>query len=126
MKRIYISITFLLIAIIIGGIEVGYITAKSDLFTSRIEAVDELMQKNEFVKAIELCKENEKQWEETAKIFDMLLIHDYVDTIRNNISKMRSYAENLSIEMYFAESTLTKKDLASLKESEYPLINNIL
>ena len=56
----------------------------------------------------------------------MLLIHDYVDEIGNKISNMRSYAENCSPDMYFAESTTAKKELASIKESEYPLAENIL
>lgn len=39
---------------------------------------------------------------------------------------MTSYIQNGSIDMYFAESSKAKKELASIKESEYPFIENIL
>ena len=84
------------------------------------------MRKSEFEDAINVCKTIEEKWDYTAKKIDMLLIHDYVDEIGNKISNMRSYAENCSPDMYFAESTTAKKELASIKESEYPLAENIL
>lgn len=126
MKRIYITLVFLLIAGCISAVEAGYVSAKADLFISKIEIADKLMRKSNFEEAIELCKKTENEWDDSAKKIDMLLIHDYVDNIGISFSKMRSYAENASPDMYFAESASAKKELASIKESEYPLIDNIL
>ena len=126
MKRIYISLILLIVSTLIGAFEIGFINAKSDSFISKIEATDKLMHKNNFEDAVKHCKETEKQWEDIAEIIDMVLIHDYVDEIGDSISKMRSYAENRSVDMYFAESTATKKGLALIKENEYPNLNNIL
>ncbi len=126
MKRIYIAVIFLLFAAVISGIELGYVSAKTDLIVSKIEESNELMVKKDYKKAIELCKNIEKEWDESAESINMLLIHDYVDSIGINISKMRSYAENSSTDLYFAASAGVKKELTSLKESEFPYIENLL
>lgn len=126
MKRIYVSLIFILIVAICAALQLGYVSAEVDSFVSMIEQSDKYMRKSEFEEAISVCKNIEEKWDDTAKKIDMLLIHDYVDEIGNKISNMRSYAENCSPDMYFAESTTAKKELASIKESEYPLAENIL
>ncbi len=126
MKRIYISFLFIIIVFVFAAAQLGYVSGKADIFISMIEQSDKLMRKSEFEEAINLCETIEQDWYDTAKSIDMLLIHDYVDAIGINISKMKAYAENCSVDMYFAESDTAKKELASIKESEYPLIENIL
>lgn len=126
MKRIYIAIVLFLTALFSGALEAGYITAKADMFIGKIENIDKLLQKSEYSNALSLCRQTEEQWYESAEKIDMLLIHDYVDAIGLSISRMTVYAEQKNAEMYFAESVSAKKELASIKESEYPLIENIL
>lgn len=126
MKRIYIAIILLSAAFSLASVETGYVSAKADSYISKINTIDKQMKKDNFSEAINLCKELEDSWEDSAKRVDMLLIHDYVDSISEGITKMRAYAENASVDMYFSESTSTKKELASVKESEYPYIENIL
>lgn len=126
MKRIYLSILFILIVAASAAVQLGYVSGKVDIFVSWIEQSEKYMRKSDFEDTVNLCKTIEDEWNKTAKKFDMLLIHDYVDAIGNDISKMRAYAENCSPDMYFAQSTSAKKELASIKESEYPFIENIL
>ncbi len=126
MKRIYIAVVLVLLTLCIGALETGYVTAKTDMFIDKIERADKLMKRNEFSEAIKLCQNTEKEWYDNAKAIDMLLIHDYVDDIGLSISKMTSFAESKNTDMYFSESSDAKKQLASIKESEYPLIENLL
>lgn len=126
MKRIYVSLIFLLIVSVSAALQLGYVSAEVDTFISLIEQSDKCMRKSNFEEAISVCQNIENKWGDTAKKIDMLLIHDYVDEIGNRISNMRAYAENCSPDMYFAESTTAKKELASIKESEYPYVENIL
>ena len=126
LKRIYIAISFLIVAILIASAEMGYITAKADMFETKIENADRYMRKNEYAEAFKICKEAESDWDDSTKIIDMLLIHDYVDSVGMKISLMKSFAENQNYDMYFSESTAAKKELASIKESEFPLVENIL
>ena len=125
MKRIYISILFLTIAFLLSAVELGYVSGKADVFISIIDQTDRYMRKTNYEDALNLCREVEDEWYETAESIDMLLIHDYVDEIGNSISKMRSHAENGNPDLYFSESASAKKELASIKESEYPLLENI-
>lgn len=126
MKRIYIAAALILVTLITAALESGYVTAKSDMFITKIEKADKLMKKSEYRQAFMLCQNTEKEWYDDAKVIDMLLIHDYVDDIGLSISRMTAFAEEKSAELYFAESAGAKKQLASIKESEYPLIENLL
>lgn len=126
MKRIYVSLLFIMIVAISAALQFGYVSAEADTFIFMIEQSDKYMRKSEFEDAINVCKNIEEKWCDSSKKIDMLLIHDYVDEIGNKISNMRCYAENCNPDMYFAESTTAKKELASIKESEYPLAENIL
>lgn len=126
MKRIYISLAFIIIVAVIAAVQFGLVSATADVFSDMIEQSDNYMRRSNFSDAARLCKTVENEWDESAKKIDMLLIHDYVDDIGNNISMMTSYAENGNRDMYFAESSKIKKELASIRESEHPYIENIL
>lgn len=126
MKRIYIALLFFLIVGLLSAVELGYVTANADLYISKIELTDKKIYKNDFENALEMCTELESKWNESAKKIDIMLNHDNIDSISECLNKMTSYIQNGSIDMYFAESNKVKKELASIKESEYPYIENIL
>lgn len=126
MKRIYIAILFFIIIGIFASVELGYVTANSDLFISKIELTDKKVYKNDFEDALEMCSQLENSWDDSSKRIDMILNHECIDSIGESINKMSSYLQNGSVDMYFAESSKAKKELASIKESEYPYIENIL
>ena len=93
---------------------------------AKIECADRLMSRLEFEDALKICEETEKEWYDNAKLIDTMLIHDYVDNIGLSISRMTAFAQKQNRDMYFAESVQAKKELASIKESEFPLVENIL
>lgn len=126
MKRIYIALSLVLAALCFASIEAGFISGKSDSFISKIEHADRLMNQLEFEDAQKICEETENEWYDSAKLIDTLLIHDYVDDIGLSISRMTAFAQKGNRDMYFAESVQAKKELASIKESEFPLVENIL
>ena len=105
---------------------------KQDLFRAKLIHslqklnVPRLMSRLEFEDALKICEETEKEWYDNAKLIDTMLIHDYVDNIGLSISKMTAFAQKQNRDMYFAESVQAKKELASIKESEFPLVENIL
>lgn len=126
MKRIYAALLFFIIVVIFASVELGYVSGKSDLFISKIELTDKKVYKNDFEEALEMCSQLEDNWENSSKRIDMILNHECIDSIGESINKMSSYLQNGSVDMYFAESSKAKKELASIKESEYPYIENIL
>ena len=126
MKRIYFSLLLLALSIAGALYQFWYVSSKSDEFTKRIEERDEYMLKDDFASAIDASKETEDDWSETANNIDIFLIHDYVDSISLDISQLSACVENGNPQMYFMKSASIKKGLTSLKESEYPVIANII
>lgn len=126
MKRMCIALFLFALALCAGGLESGYITAKADMFISKIEKADKLMKQNDYESALKECKKIEDEWYKSDEIIDMLLIHDYVDSIGLRISRMTALAESKNVDFYITESINAKKELASIKESEYPKLENIL
>ena len=120
MKSIYIALSLVLAALCFASVETGFISGKTDSFIAKIECADRLMS------ALKICEETEKEWYDNAKLIDTMLIHDYVDNIGLSISRMTAFAQKQNRDMYFAESVQAKKELASIKESEFPLVENIL
>lgn len=126
MKRIIFAFLFFLIVIAAAAAELGYVTANADLYISKIELTDKQVYKNNFEDALNMCDKLENSWNDSSKKIDVMLNHDCIDSIGESINRMTSYIQNGSIDMYFAESSKAKKELASIKESEYPFIENIL
>ena len=116
MKRIYIALSLVLAALCFASVETGFISGKTDSFIAKIECADRLMSRLEFEDALKICEETEKEWYDNA----------YVDNIGLSISRMTAFAQKQNRDMYFAESVQAKKELASIKESEFPLVENIL
>lgn len=126
MKRIYIAIAFLIIALTTGIFEMFYVTNKIDELNEEIISADNLVKSKNYDGAKSVLASAETEWQKNLSIFDILLIHDYVDEISVNLSAMRSYVATQSNDNYFAESAGIKKQLTSIKDSELVKIENIL
>ena len=126
MKRIYIAIFLLALTIVASVFELRFIGREADGVTQQIEAIDGYMRRSEFDTAIKQCRTLEEKWSKTSENIDIMLIHDYVDSIGLSITKMRAGAETKNAVLYFSESASAKKALASIKGSEYPNFENIL
>lgn len=126
MKRTVLAVILAVIAIAAAICELLYVKNKTDYYISSINKIDELVKEKELSSALSLCEETEKSWYSHTASIDILLIHDYVDSIGISISKMHSYLSSSDEKMYFSESAGAKKALASIKESEYPNFENIL
>ena len=126
MKRIIISIVLFTLCLSGAVFEVFCVSRGVDGYIESIEGVDVLIRRGEFDHASYKCAELEKSWNKTSRAIDALLIHDYVDRIGISISQMKAYAENKTADSYYAVSYEAKKALKSIKDSEYPSLENIL
>ena len=126
MKRIIISIALFTLCLSGAVFEVFCVSRGVDGYIEIIEEVDVLISRGEFDRASYKCAELEKSWNKTSRAIDALLIHDYVDRIGISISQMKAYAENKTADSYYSVSYEGKKALKSIKDSEYPSIENIL
>lgn len=126
MKRIYISLAFFILSIATGIFEMFYVTNRIDELNEEIVSADNLVKSKNYDGAKDVLAAAESKWQKNLSIFDILLIHDYVDEISVNLSAMRSYVATQSNDNYFAESAGIKKQLTSVKDSELVKIENIL
>ena len=81
MKRIYISVLFLISVFIGASVELGYVSAKTDYFTSLIKQVDEEIEKENYLKAVTLCNEIDEKWTNSSETIDTMLNHEYADRV---------------------------------------------
>lgn len=126
MKRIILSIILLTICIGAASVEMYYIDIRAGYYLDKIEQVDKFMLKNDFESALQLCKDIDESWDDTAKKINTMLNHDYIDDISLSFAQMRSHIENNNPDMYFSESSGAKKGLDSMKNSEFLSLENIL
>lgn len=126
MKRIIISV--IILALCTAGAVVELICVKNSVESciEEINRIDSYMLKDDFTSASKKCEKLCLRWGETLRSADVVLIHDYVDHISINLSQMKAYIDNNSPDMYFACSSATKKELESVRDSEFPLPENIL
>ena len=92
MKRIYIAIAFLILAVTVGAFEMLYVSCRIDELNKEILTADSLVENENYDGAKEILAKAEEKWEKNLCIFDILLIHDYVDEISVNLSAMRKWA----------------------------------
>ncbi len=126
MKRIIISIILFTFCLSGAVFEVFCVSRSVESYLDSIEKVDKLVSSGDFTSASDKCAELEKNWGTTSREIDAVLIHDYVDRIGISISQMKAYAENKTADSYYAVSAEAKKALKSIKDSEYPSLENIL
>ncbi len=126
MKRIIIAILIIVLCGSGAAAELSYVSENVDRFTQDVQNIDALLSRGKNRQALALCISTNKRWDETAPSIDALLIHDYVDNIGIHLRQMQSYLENGTWDMYHASNVAVKKGLASIKGSEYPLLENIL
>lgn len=126
MKRIYITLILLLFAAFICIYEFMFVSKNCEDFTYKISNIEEAYTNNEREKALKLSADINEAWKEKVKRIDMLLYHDYVDTITININKLPIYIrEEESAEFYSTCREITD-ELKSLKDSEIPNLKNII
>lgn len=126
MKRIIISVMIFSLCLSGAVFELFSVSRSVNGYLEEIGTIDRLVYQNELSEAEQRCRELEDRWSETSRKIDAVLIHDYVDQIGISVAQMKAYIENGSKGMYFSSSEAAKKALESIKDSEYPVAENIL
>ena len=105
---------FFILSIATGIFEMFYVTNRIDELNEEIVSADNLVKSENYDGAKDVLAAAESKWQKNLSIFDILLIHDYVDEISVNLSAMRSYVATQSNDNYLAESAGIKKHAEKL------------
>lgn len=126
MNRIGIAIAMVIIAGLICGFEIFTVSQSAADYTKELEAVNQLINEENFEDAKGLSAELLDNWKKSAKHLDKYLYHDYIDRITEEMSTLPVYAANKDKIAVKAQIEDIKIQLTSLKESELPYLHNIL
>ena len=126
MKRVPIAVVLIIIAVIICIYEYIFVTKKTEEFIYRINTLEETYSQSEKSEALILTDEINRRWKNTVSRMDMLLYHDYVDAITNNLSKLSVYIREDQKGGFYTTCIEIRKQLESLGKSEIPNLENII
>lgn len=126
MRRIYTAIALLLIAGLICATEYICIVNTVNDYTSRIDKLEKLMYDGQINEALDYSDDINKEWYDVSNKIDMLLYHDYVDNISVLLEALPDYIEYGDYSTMHATCKQAKKLLTSLRDSEYPILQNII
>lgn len=126
MRRMYVAAALLLIAVGLCITEYVCVRNYSEEYTERVDNIENMVDSGYMKKAAFAAKNTEANWEETVKIIDMLLFHDYVDDIGKNLACLEAYINNEELGEFYATCEEIKEQLLSMKESELPVAKNVI
>ena len=126
MKRTIIALLLLIGCVGAAVFELNYIRQSADDFLLEIEELDGNMRRGDEARAGALSDKLERDWGDWVQTVDILLIHDYVDSVSTSLARMKSHIQNGSAPQYFSESAAVKKAIVSISDSELPKWENIL
>lgn len=126
MKRIWVAVSLLVIALSFGIAEFTIVNKNYEKFVAMLDSAEIHISNREYKKAYEVCTNTLEQWEETEKTLNLFLLHSKVDEVTEDISQMCEYAQNKETALFSSTYAKTKRQLLHLKMSELPLIENIM
>lgn len=129
MKRMILAISMALIALGIGIYETVYISRVADRTIEYVEEAVKYSKENNGAmtpKTLETLKSARKYWHNSGRIMKIFLSHEKEREISENLIEIQERIGMEEIEEFYSLCEKTKGQLASIKENELPLIENIL
>ena len=126
MKRIRISAFLLMIISLMCVIQFCYVYNSSNIFINEIEVIEEKYTNGDYENALSMCYKTFSKWKHNVGITDMFLYHDYVDEITENMEKMCIFATSEKDTEFLSVCSVIKNQIASLRNSEIPNLENII
>lgn len=126
MKRLWIAIVLLLICAAVAVAEYATVQNEYNYYTNSLNKADELISLKEYSDALTLVERTQCQWESTQQTLNIFLLHEDVESIYEAMSELKKYAENKDSEEFLSLSSKTKRQLLCLKQSELPILENIM
>lgn len=126
MKRLILAVSLAVIALGIGIFETVYVGRVADLTAEYVEEAVNLSREKENKKAAEALESAREYWKENSRVMKVFLSHDREREISENLIEIQERIGMEEIEEFYSLCERTKGQLASIKENELPLIENIL
>ena len=122
----YIAAILLIFAAFICTGEFLYVSHSADVVTHNISKSFEYYISGDKNCALKYALEADKIWNQKASKIDMLLYHDYVDEITQDINNIKICVLTDNKQMIFTTYVNALSKVKSLKKSEMPTLENII
>lgn len=126
MKRLILAVSLAFIALGTGIFETVYIGRVADRTAEYVEEAVKFSREKDDKKAGEVLASADEYWKRNSPVIKIFLSHDSNREISENLIEMQERIGMEEIEEFYSLCAKTKEQLASLKENELPLFENIL
>lgn len=126
MRRLWIALALLLICGVLSAME--YVTIKNncDFLTTSLDTAESYIANGEYKEAVSFIEKTQQEWKKSEKKLKIYLLHNETETITENLSEIKEYAQEKKTSKYLEVSNKTKRQLLRIKQSELPDLENIL
>ena len=126
MKRGWIALIMIVIALILSGIEYLSLSAGVDMYLKMLDEADAAIETNDIYSAQSVAKRLDHRFQEHSRGLDLFLYHGEVKDISKATAALRRYAQTGDTAEFLAQSARIRRELISLKNTRIPRIEHIL
>lgn len=126
MKKLIFAVILSLILIFGCVLVIFTVRRTSENVLLQLEEIENCGRENRLHAAAENAEKALKYWESKTDLLEILLRHDEVDKIGQDLSAIRSYAQTEDYDDFMALCASVRMELLHIQKSELPKPENIL
>ncbi len=114
MKRGWIALGMIALAMLLGGVEYIYVTSNADAYIKMLDSADEKM------------KKLDNRFRKQSGMFNIFMFHSEVGHISSDLAMLRQYARTADTEDFLATSACARRKIQDIKNAKLMKWENIL
>ncbi len=125
MKRGWLAPILIAMALLLGGIEYGYVMYNTDAYTALLDEADKRMEERDFAGAESTAKRLTHRFHLQSAVFNIFEYHSEVGEIENELNKMTCYAHAGDASEFSASSACARREIQNIRRSKQLRWENI-
>lgn len=125
MKRGWIALAMIALAMLLGGVEYVYVTSNADAYIKMLDDADEKMMHNEVLDAETEAEKLDNRFRKQSGMFNIFMFHSEVGHISSDLAMLREYARTADTEDFLATSACARRKILDIKNAKLMKWENI-
>lgn len=126
MKRGWIALGMIALALLLGGVEYIYVTSNADAYIKMLDSADEKMMHNEVLDAETEAEKLDNRFRKQSGMFNIFMFHSEVGHISSDLAMLKQYARTADTEDFLATSACARRKIQDIKNAKLMKWENIL
>ncbi|MBK6088116.1 DUF4363 family protein [Ruminococcus difficilis] len=126
MKRGWIALGMIALAMLLGGVEYIYVTSNADAYIKMLDSADEKMMHNEVLDAETEAEKLDNRFRKQSGMFNIFMFHSEVGHISSDLAMLKQYAKTADTEDFLATSACARRKIQDIKNAKLMKWENIL